>query len=70
MPSVLVVDSDREVVRAFRSGFTEAEARVLSSHSGEEAVENRGPASPRRGGHGHRVTRWIGAGDFPEDSPA
>ncbi len=39
MPSVLVVDSDREVVRAFRSGFTEAEARVLSSHSGEEAVE-------------------------------
>ncbi len=39
MPSVLVVDSDREVVRAFRSGFPEAETRVLSSHSGAEAVE-------------------------------
>ena len=39
MPSVLVVDSDREVVRAFRIGFAEAEARVLSSRSGDEAVE-------------------------------
>ena len=39
MPSVLIVNTDRETVRAFCACLPEGETRILASRTGREAIE-------------------------------
>ena len=55
MPSVLIVDTDRETVRAFRACLPEGERRHPGQPHGPRGDRGRSPASARRCGPGYAL---------------